>query len=317
MRARRLRERGVLGMNRRNLRFIMAVNPRHLYPRVDDKLAAKAACARAGVATPGLIGVILDHRSVRRLPEIVADHQSFVLKPTHGSQGNGILVVHGRDGDRFVLSNGRRVEAADVAFHVSEVLSGLFSLAGQRDTAMIEECLAVHPELERVARGGVPDVRIVVYRGVPAMAMIRLPTDLSAGRANLHQGAVGAGIDLVTGRTIRGVLHDRVAERHPDTGEALVGFTIPHFHELLRASVRAADVAELGYLGVDMVVDEKRGPVVLELNARPGLAVQLANDRGLLHPLEQIEERYAEATDFESRIALGYEIARAAGGGER
>jgi alpha-L-glutamate ligase-like protein len=301
-------------MNRRNLRFIMAVNPRRLYPQVDDKLAAKAACARAGVSTPALVGVILDHRSVRRLPEIVAGHESFVVKPTRGSQGNGVLVVRGRDGDDFVLSNGRRIEAADVAFHLSEILSGLFSLAGQRDTAMIEECLSVHSELDHVTRGGVPDVRIVVYRGIPAMAMIRLPTQLSAGRANLHQGAVGAGIDLGTGLTTRAVLHDRIIERHPDTNEPLVGVAIPEFQELLRVSVRAANVVELGYLGVDLVVDETRGPVVLELNARPGLAVQLANGRGLLRSLNEIERRHREVEDVEDRIALSLEIARAAGG---
>lgn len=310
MRARRLREQGVLGMNRRNLRFIMAMNPRRLYPRVDDKLAAKAACARVGVATPALVGVILDHRSVRRLPEIVAGHESFVVKPTRGSQGNGILVIRGRDGQAFTRSNGRRIEAEDVAFHVSEILSGLFSLAGQRDRAMIEECLAIHPELAKVTLGGVPDIRLIVYRGIPAMAMIRLPTGTSGGRANLHQGAVGAGIDLDTGRTTRAVLHDRVIHRHPDTEEVLVGIAIPRFQELMHTGVRAADEAGLGYLGVDLVADELRGPVVLEMNARPGLAIQLANDRGLLGPLRAIDRRYREAKDVDERVALGREIAR-------
>lgn len=314
MRARRLLEQGVLGMNRRNLRFIMAMNPRRLYPRVDDKLAAKAACARVGVATPTLVGVILDHRSVRRLPEIVAGHESFVVKPTRGSQGNGILVIRGRDGEAFTRSNGRRIEAEDVAFHVSEILSGLFSLAGQRDRAMIEECLAIHPELAKVTLGGVPDIRLIVYRGIPAMAMIRLPTGASGGRANLHQGAVGAGIDLDTGRTTRAVLHDRVIHRHPDTEEVLVGVAIPRFQELMHTGVRAADEAGLGYLGVDLVADELRGPVVLEMNARPGLAIQLANDRGLLGPLQAIDRRYREAKDVDERVALGREITRDLGG---
>ena len=301
-------------MNRRNLRFIMAMNPRRFYPRVDDKLAAKAACARVGVATPALVGVILDHRSVRRLPEIVAGHESFVVKPARGSQGNGILVIQGRDGDDFVRSNGRRIEVEDVAFHISEILSGLFSLAGQRDRAMIEECLSIHPALADVARGGVPDVRLIVYRGIPAMAMIRLPTAASGGRANLHQGAVGAGIDLATGRTTRAVLHDRVIQRHPDSEEKLVGIAIPRCDELVRIGVRAADEAGLGYLGVDLVADEQRGPVVLELNARPGLAIQIANGRGLLDPLGAIDRRYREAKHLDDRIALGIEIARETGG---
>ena len=62
-----------------------------------------------------------------------------------------------------------------------------------------------HGVFEKVAVGGTPDVRIVLYRCVPVMAMVRLPTRESRGRANLHQGAVGAGVHLRTGRTYGGV----------------------------------------------------------------------------------------------------------------
>jgi glutathione synthase/RimK-type ligase-like ATP-grasp enzyme len=47
----------------------------------------------------------------------------------------------------------------------------------------------------------------------------------------------------------------------------------------------------LGYLGVDLMIDEDKGPLMLEVNARPGLAIQLANGIGLLHRLEPILER--------------------------
>ena len=43
------------------------------------------------------------------------------------------------------------------------------------------------------------------------MAMLRLPTKASGGRANLHQGAIGAGVDLVTGVTHHAVLKNRKA----------------------------------------------------------------------------------------------------------
>ena len=70
---------------------------------------------------------------------------------------------------------------------------------------------------EPIAVGGTPDVRIILYRCVPVMAMVRLPTRESRGRANLHQGAVAAGIHLGSGRTHGGVCKDRavsVASRH-------------------------------------------------------------------------------------------------------
>ena len=53
-----------------------------------------------------------------------------------------------------------------------------------------------------------------------------------------------------------------------------------------------ADVARavgLGYIGVDIVVDVNEGPMLLEANARPGLAIQIANGRGLLPRLEAID----------------------------
>ena len=53
---------------------------------------------------------------------------------------------------------------------------------------------------------------------------------------------------------------------------------------------------------------------MLELNARPGLAIQIANGRGLLDPLGAIDRRYREAKHPDDRIALGIEIARETGG---
>ena len=45
----------------------------------------------------------------------------------------------------------------------------------------------------------------------------------------------------------------------------------------------------LGYFGADIATDRQRGPLLLELNARPGLAIQIANGQGLLSRLKLIE----------------------------
>ena len=212
-----------------------------------------------------------------------------MLKPAHGAMGNGILVVRERDGDRFRLAGGRSITLDDLAYHAAGVISGLYALAGQDDVAIVEERLLVHPELAAIASEGVPDVRIVIYRGVPVMAMTRLPTLRSGGRANLHQGAVAAGVDLESGRTTHAILHSRPIERHPDTDAALLGRSIPGFAEALGHALRAADETGLGYVGADLVVDAERGPVLLEMNARPGLMIQLANRAGLLPRLRAVD----------------------------
>jgi alpha-L-glutamate ligase-like protein len=199
------------------------------------------------------------------------------------------VVVTGGDRDRFARVNGSYIDFAELRYHVSTVLSGLYSLAGQPDRAIIEERIVPHPVFEGLTVDGTPDLRIVVYRAVPALAMLRLPTKASRGRANLHQGAVAAGIDLATGRTLGGVCHNRVVAAHPDTGLAVGGLAIPHWKPVLATAAALSKALRMGYIGVDIVLDRAKGPVVLEANARPGLAVQIANRTGLVKVLDDID----------------------------
>jgi alpha-L-glutamate ligase-like protein len=308
MRWRALREAGVLGINRRNAEYTLRWNRRELYPRVDDKLLTKRLCEAAGIPTARLLAVARTQTEARRLLEPLAEERSFVLKPAHGAMGNGIFVIRDRQGDRLRLAGGRWIDGDDFHYHAATILSGLYSLAGQPDAAFVEERLEVHPELAVVAAEGVPDIRIVVYRGIPVMAMTRLPTRRSRGRANLHQGAVGAGIDLATGITTHAVIDTTPTHRHPDTGEPVVGRLLPDFAKALEIAVLASDQTELGYVGADVVVDARYGALILELNARPGLAIQIANRAGLLPRLREIERVSRPGLPLEERLAIGRRI---------
>ena len=204
-----LHQRGVLGMNARNADYISRLNARRNYPLVDDKLRTKRLAESAGIAVPPLYGVIRENHELRGLRSRLAGYADFVVKPAHGSGGNGILVVGDRSGERLVKSSGLELTFEDLEYHISNVLSGMYSLGGQPDVAMIEYRVAFDPLFEDVAYRGVPDIRTLVLRGVPVMAMVRLPTRASDGRANLHQGAVGAGIDIATGCTTHAVYRNR------------------------------------------------------------------------------------------------------------
>ena len=94
------------------------------------------------------------------------------------------------------------------------------------------------------------------------------PPSRSDGRANLHQGAVAAAIDLSTGRTFGGVCDNRAITHHPDTTQPIAGIQIPLWRDLLDAAMRTSDALGMEYVGVDFMIDEKVGPVVLEANAR-------------------------------------------------
>jgi len=307
---RRLRDAGVLGINRRNGSFTLKWNKRRFYPLVDNKLETKRLCTEAGIPVPKMLAVAQHHFQIAGLLDQIREHEDFVLKPVHGAMGNGIVVIVGRDGDGFRRVNGKRMSANAFRYHAAGIISGLYALGGQPDQALIEERLIVHPLFRDIATNGVPDVRVVVFRGVPVMAMTRLPTEASGGRANLHQGAIGAGIDLVTGRTTFAVQHSRPCTKNPDSGRRVIGVTIPHFESLLEIAVRATDPTQLGYVGADLVLDERRGPVILELNARPGLAIQIANRAGLIPRLDAVEKSWQAGLTVVERVALGQRIAR-------
>ena len=149
-----------------------------------------------------------------------------------------------------------------------------------------------------------PDVRVIVYRGYPAMAMVRLPTRASDGKANLHQGAVGAGVDISLGETLTGVLGNEPVDEHPDTGALIAGLVIPHWDFILQSAARGYEVTELGYLGVDMVIDRDKGPLILEMNARPGLNIQIANGGGLLSRLRRVDEIHDPEAGPEERASI-------------
>jgi alpha-L-glutamate ligase-like protein len=293
--AKKLAKAGVLGLNERNADFIMRLNPRRLYPRVDDKVLTKELAIGAGMAVPDLYGVIVHQAEVRRFAEIVAGLDSFVVKPAQGSGGDGILVITGRSKrkrEAFRLSSGVLISMGEIEHHISNIVGGQYSLSGNRDKALIEYCVHFDPTFADVSYQGVPDVRVVVYRGYPAMAMVRLPTRASDGKANLHQGAVGTGVDLATGQTLVGVLNDAIVEEHPDTGALVAGLRIPQWDFILESSARGYEVTGLGYLGVDMVIDNDKGPLILEMNARPGLNIQIANGTGLTKRTDRIDELF-------------------------
>jgi alpha-L-glutamate ligase-like protein len=302
-----LRRLGILGMNRRNITFIGENNPRRNYQLVDNKLQTKKAALERGIVVPELYGVIDHQFQIDRMVERLLDKTAFVIKPVQGSGGKGILVIVDRDGDNFIKASGGVVDAGALRRHTSNILAGLHSLGGRNDCAMIEALIDFNPALATYSYEGVPDIRVIVYRGVPVMAMMRCATHASDGKANLHQGAVGVGLDIATGRSIAAVQHGHLVTRHPDTGASFASLRLPDWDAILDLAAGCADMTGLGYLGADIVLDRHRGPMLLELNARPGLAIQVANQQGLIHRLNLAGEIAGSAPDHANRISRARE----------
>jgi len=289
-----LRKARVLGMNRRNAQYIMQYNPRSAYPLVDDKLLTKQLALKHGIPTPPLYHVISYHGDIAGFERALVDRQEFVLKPARGGGGSGIVLITDRRDGKFVTQSGKVISKDDIHYHISDILSGIYSLEGLEDKAVIEGLIHPDQAFGKVTYEGVPDVRIIVYLGVPAMAMVRLPTRQSDGKANLHRGAVGVGIDMGRGKTLDGVRRSGSITHHPDTGELLRDIEVPFWEKMLLMAAQSTDITGLGYLGVDLVIDKNDGPLLLELNARPGLQIQVANRKGLVERLEMIDRASKE-----------------------
>lgn len=308
-----LHELGILGINNRVGQYILRSNKRSHYPLVDDKVKTAQRAAAWGIPMPENYRVISSFGDLKQLPTLLGGQESFVVKPANGSQGNGIIVInHVRKNDEgelvFIRSSGKEMSLEEIRHHISSILSGLYSLSGLPDTAIIQQKLDMHPVFNFYSYGGIPDIRVIVFMGYPVMSMVRLPTKDSDGKANLHQGAIGAGLNLKDGKTNNAVIKNQVVEKHPDTGHNILGLELPFWDEILELAARCYDMVELGYLGVDIVLTPDHGPILLELNARPGLAIQIANLQGLVPRLEKIRAEAQKGLSAKERVEISQRL---------
>jgi alpha-L-glutamate ligase-like protein len=283
----------LLGMNSRNLRFIRPSNSKKSIRLADDKLLSKKVLKKGGIPVPKLLAKIknyeeLDNFNWNKLPD------SFALKPTRGLGGEGIIVVYGKKRNRpdtWIKADGSTITIDDFKNHIRNILDGSFSISGVPDTAFFEERLRLLKLFKPYSFKGIPDIRVIVYNRVPVMAMLRLPTRESGGKANLHQGAVGVGIDLATGVTTTAVQgkKSRIIDTIPNSRLSVSGLRIPFWREILELAVKTQEISGLGFLGADVAIDKERGPVFLEVNARAGLSIQVANLAGLQERMERVD----------------------------
>ena len=294
----------LLGMNARNLDYIRPYNRKKAKKLADDKILSKRVLKKAGIPVPRLLAKI---RTVDELENFdwFSLPNTFALKPNRGYGGGGILVVYGKkksfkcispDGEEttpepiWIKSDGSKVTVSDLKSHILNILDGAFSLANMPDIAFFEERLTLLKLFKPYAYKGIPDIRVIVFNRIPVMAMLRLPTKESGGKANLQQGGIGVGIDLATGVTTTAVLgKGKIIDYVPGTRMLLSGIRIPYWKDILLLAVQAQEVSGMGFLGADVAIDRERGPVFLEINARPGLSIQVANLSGLKERLERIK----------------------------
>ncbi len=280
----RERSASVLSMNRRNLHYVYTRNARQHFPLADDKLLAKEMLGAAGVQMPETYRVYSYFYELRNLERELGIYHDFVIKPAQGSGGNGIIVIVGRSGRDWLGISGKTYTLYDLQKHISDIIFGIYS-HDLGDRAIIESRITQHPDMQELSPLGLADVRVIMCDDMPIMSMTRIPTRQSDGKANLHQGALGVAIDIASGITTHGRFLGQSIDQHPDSGVPLLGRTLPYWSEIIELAQRAAQAVPLKYLGIDISISPD-GPLLLEINVRPGLEIQNVNDRGMLSILQ-------------------------------
>ena len=129
----------ILGMNARNLSYIKPYNYRKWVKLVDNKIKFKKVLQQNNIPTPKLLASIrsyekLNNFDYNKLPK------SFVLKPTSGFGGEGIVVIFGEhkkrtaDGERqWVKTKGVKLSETMIHNHISNILDGTYSRTNSPD----------------------------------------------------------------------------------------------------------------------------------------------------------------------------------------
>lgn len=270
----------VLSMNNRNLGYIYSLNNRKHFPMADDKVLAKKILSEVGVPVPGNYLLVDSFYKVSRIDEDLNKLSDFVLKPAQGRGGGGIIVITEKVDNGWKTASGKTISISEIKRHVADIIFGSHSF-DKSDVAIFEERLIPAELLYKMSPWGLPDIRVIAVKNKLMMAMCRVPTRDSGGRANIHQGAVAIGIDIKTGITTHALHNNKLITEHPDHGLNLIGLQLPFWDQVVATSKLCAKTLPLKYLGVDVAICVD-GPKVLEVNARPGLAIQLANDKGMM-----------------------------------
>ena len=312
----------ILGLNRRNQEYVRQYNPPSAKAIADNKILTKRILKKEFIQTPEVYKLIRTKKQLQFL-DWGSLPKSFVIKPNKGTSGNGIIVFYGKKKgqDAWIRPNGSIMSKRDIILHIENILEGRFSMGSKNDIAIIEERVKTDSLLKQYSYKGVPDIRIICFNQVPIMGMLRLPTKRSNGTANLHSGAICTGIDMESGITTYS-MHMHASAFRSDTyklvestldlqeNKPLSGIQIPYWNEMLEISLKCQKASNLGYIGVDIAIDAEKGPVVFEINARPGLGIQVANQAGLKWRLEKVKDLKIKS------IKHGVRVSKSLFGGE-
>lgn len=195
----------------------------------------------------------LDGLTPEALERFCAGKERVLYKPSCGSCGKGIEMIN--------LAEWK--------------VDMLYAYLKEKPDGLLDEAICQHPDMARIYDKAVNTVRVVTIRkdGVttPVFAFLRMGT---GGKVvdNLNSDGVAAKLELSDGSiTLPAAGKDgRLHSCHPETGTQIIGFTVPHWEQVLQlAKDASAVVPQIGYVGWDIAV-RTQDVVLIEGNGYPG-----------------------------------------------
>ncbi len=278
----------LLGQNARNLNYIKGYNTKIAKKLADSKLKTKEFLKINSVAIPETISIL---ENVFDLSESIFEKLTppFVVKPNGWFWWKWILIISKISSDWNYITNDEKIfSKTKLLDHFRDILDWFYSLSWNRDKVLIEKKIELDEEIELLWKYWLPDIRIVVFNMVPVMAMLRVPTQLSNGKANIHAWACWVWIDIWTWKLTYITSYSKIIKSIPWIWDVR-WLRLPWWDKALALAVKAQQITKIWYLWCDIVLDKSKWPLVLELNIRPWLEVQMANLSALKDRLKKVE----------------------------
>ena len=194
--------------------------------------------------------------------QFISAHPEYVVKPLDASCGQGVKVIR----------------AGTPQPQYSEIVKDV------KGSFLVEELIHQVPETAKFHEASLNTVRVPAIR-IDEKTKIIHPFFRVGQHGNTVDNAGAGGIicemDPETGRIFAAMTENgREFTVHPDTGEQIIGFTIPRWEEAKRfVAELSAVLPENHYTGWDIALTEK-GWVIVEANRRGQFVWQITSQVG-------------------------------------
>ena len=278
----------ILWQNARNLDFIWKYNTNEAKELADSKLKTKDFLSKKWISVSESIFVIKNHKELEET-DLNTFETPFVVKPNAGYWWKWILIIDKKDSENNFITNDWQIFNYDeLNQHLNDILDGFYSLSWSRDKVIFERKIEIDHSVDLLWKYWLPDIRVIVFNSVPVLAMLRVPTANSKWKANLHAWACWVWIDIWSWRLTYITQFKKLIKSIPWIWDVR-WIELPHWDEILSLAVKTQQVSNIWYIWCDIVLDDKVWPMILEVNIRPWLEVQVANRVPLLARLEKVK----------------------------